>query len=94
MPVLLSAFFFGTLGPAIGILVLLMAINIVLGNAVEPRLMGKGLGFEPAPRLFLPVLRGWLWGIPGMILAVPILAVVKIIFDNVPSLRAIEAIMD
>jgi predicted PurR-regulated permease PerM len=36
----------------------------------------------------------WLWGIPGMILAVPILAILKIIFANVPSLKILEMIMD
>lgn len=94
LPVLLSVFYFGTLGPAIGILALLMVINIVLGNAVEPRLMGKGLGLSPLLVIFSLFFGSWLWGIPGMILAVPILAVVKIVFDNVPSLRVLGALMD
>jgi predicted PurR-regulated permease PerM len=93
LPVLLAAFFFGTLGPAAGILVLLMAINLVLGNFVEPRLMGRGLGLSPLLVFFSLFFGAWLWGIPGMILAVPILAVLKIIFANVPSLRILEAIM-
>jgi predicted PurR-regulated permease PerM len=93
LPVLLAAFFFGSLGPAAGILVLLMAINLVLGNFFEPRLMGKGLGLSPLLVFFSLFFGAWLWGIPGMILAVPILAVLKIIFANVPSLRILEAIM-
>jgi len=94
LPVLLAAFFFDNLGPALGILVLLMAINIVLGNAVEPRLQGKGLGLSPLLVFFSLFFGSWLWGIPGMILAVPILAVLKIIISNVPSLKALEAMMD
>ena len=94
LPVLLAAFYFGTIGPAIGILILLMAINLILGNAVEPRLMGKGLGLSPLLVLFSLFFGSWLWGIPGMILAVPILAVLKIVFDNVPALRTIGAVMD
>jgi AI-2 transport protein TqsA len=94
MPVLLAAFYFGTIGPAIGILALLMTMNIILGNAVEPRLMGKGLGLSPLLVLFSLFFGSWLWGIPGMILAVPILAVLKIIFDNVPALKALGAVMD
>ena len=94
LPVLLAAFYFGTLGPAIGILVLLMTVNIVLGNVVEPRIMGKGLGLSPLLVLFSLFFGSWLWGIPGMILAVPILAVVKIVFANVPSLKALGMIMD
>jgi AI-2 transport protein TqsA len=94
LPVLLSVFYFGTLGPAVGILALLMAVNIVLGNAVEPRLMGKGLGLSPLLVIFSLFFGSWLWGVPGMILAVPILAVVKIVFDNIPSLRVLGALMD
>ncbi|HYA48947.1 MAG TPA: AI-2E family transporter, partial [Burkholderiales bacterium] len=61
--------------------------------AVEPRLMGKGLGLSPLLVLFSLFFGSWLWGIPGMILAVPILAVVKIVFDNIPSLRVLGAVM-
>jgi predicted PurR-regulated permease PerM len=94
LPVLLATFFFGNLGPAAGILVLLMTVNVVLGNVVEPRLMGRGLGLSPLLVFFSLFFGAWLWGIPGMILAVPILAVIKIIFSNVPSLKTLEAMMD
>jgi len=94
VPVLLAAFYFGHLGPAVGILVLLMAINLVLGNFVEPRLMGKGLELSPLLVFFSLFFGAWLWGIPGMILAVPSLSILKIIFSNVPSLRMLEAMMD
>jgi predicted PurR-regulated permease PerM len=94
LPVLLAAFYFGTFGPAVAILALLMAINLILGNAVEPRLMGKGLGLSPLLVFFSLFFGAWLWGIPGMILAVPILAILKIIFANVPSLKILEMIMD
>ncbi len=93
LPVLLATFFFGNLGPVVGILVLLMAINILLGNFVEPRLMGKGLGLSPLLVFFSLFFGVWLWGIPGMILAVPILAILKIIFSNIPSLKILEAMM-
>jgi predicted PurR-regulated permease PerM len=94
LPVLLATFFFGNLGPAMGILVLLMAINVVLGNVIEPRLMGRGLGLSPLLVFFSLFFGSWLWGIPGMILAVPILAVLKIIISNIPSLKILEAMMD
>jgi len=94
LPVLLSVFYFSTLGPAIGILVLLMTVNFILGNAVEPRFLGKGLGLSPLLVLFSLFFGNWMWGIPGMILAVPILAVLKIVLDNIPSLRFLAAMMD
>jgi len=94
LPVLLAAFFFESFGPALGILVLLMAVNLILGNAVEPRLMGKGLGLSPLLVFFSLFFGAWLWGIPGMMLAVPILAVLKIVFANIPPLKVLETIMD
>jgi AI-2 transport protein TqsA len=92
-PVLMSVFYFGSLGPAIGILGLLTAFNVILGNFVEPRLMGKGLGLSQLLVFFSLFFGAWLWGIPGMILAVPILAVLKIIFANVPSLKVLDELM-
>jgi len=94
LPVLLAAFYFGSLGQALAILVLLMVLNLALGNVVEPRLMGKGLGLSPLLVFFSLFFGSWLWGIPGMILSVPILAILKIIFGNIPSLKILETMMD
>jgi predicted PurR-regulated permease PerM len=56
--------------------------------------MGKGLELSPLLVFFSLFFGAWLWGIPGMILAVPSLAILKIIFDNVPSLKMLAAMMD
>jgi AI-2 transport protein TqsA len=93
LPVLLAAFYFTSPGPAIGILITLMAVHMTVGNLVEPRLLGKGLGLSPLLVFFSLFFGYWLWGISGMILSVPILSVLKIIFSNVPSLRILEAMM-
>jgi predicted PurR-regulated permease PerM len=49
--------------------------------------MGKGLGLSPLAIIFSLIFWYWLWGIPGTILAVPILAVLKIVASNIPSLK-------
>lgn len=92
-PVLMAVFFFGSIGPALGIAGLLTAVNVAIGNFVEPKLMGKGLGLSQLLVFFSLFFGSWLWGIPGMILAVPILAVLKIIFANVPSLKVLDELM-
>jgi len=48
---------------------------------------------SPLLVLFALFFWGWLWGIPGMILAVPIMAVIKIVCSNVPSLHFLETLM-
>ena len=68
-------------------------LDAVLGNYIEPRVMGKGLGLSPLLVFFSLLFWGWLWGIPGMILSVPLTAVVRIVCQNVPSLRPVAVLM-
>jgi predicted PurR-regulated permease PerM len=68
-------------------------IQNAMGNFVEPKLMGRGLGLSPLVVLFALFFWGWLWGIAGMILAVPIVAVVKIVCNNIPELKFIAILM-
>ncbi len=56
--------------------------------------MGKELNLSPLLVLFSLFFWAWLWGIPGMILAVPLLTGARIFFDNVPSLRFLGTMMD
>jgi len=93
LPVLFAFFQFGSIWPSLWILVLLTASDTIVSKIVEPKLMGRGLGLSPLAVLFSLFFWGWLWGIPGMILAVPITAVIKIICGNVPSLRFIESLL-
>ena len=54
---------------------------------------GSSLGLSPLVVLVFLFLWGWLWGIPGMILAVPVAAIIKIICANIPDLHIIAALM-
>lgn len=92
-PVFIALFQFDSIWPAFWILLILISIQMVMGNFIEPRLMGHGLGLSPLVVLFFLFFWGWLWGMPGMILAVPLAAIVKIICDNIPELRFIAALM-
>jgi len=95
LPVLLAVFLEGSLSLKVGlVLAILTAVHVALKRFLERRLMGKELELSPLLALFSLFFWAWLWGIPGMILAVPILAVMKIVFANVPSLRFLEAMMD
>ncbi|MFQ6109622.1 MAG: AI-2E family transporter [Candidatus Aminicenantales bacterium] len=93
LPLTIAAFQFQTLWPAFWILIILSGIQITIGNFIEPRLMGKGLGLSPLVVLFSLFFWGWLWGIPGMILAVPIAAIIKIVCSNISSLAFVAALM-
>jgi len=51
--------------------------------------VGKRLSLNPVGIFIWLLLWGWLWGIPGALLAVPLLAVIKIICDNIVPLASL-----
>lgn len=59
-----------------------LAINMVFGNVVEPRLMGHGVGLSPLVVFLSLVLWGWIFGPVGMLLSVPLTMTVKMALEN------------
>jgi predicted PurR-regulated permease PerM len=64
-----------------------------MGNVVEPKLMEFSLNLSPLLVLVSLFFWGWIWGVWGMILAVPMMSTVKIIFENIESLQPIAVLM-
>jgi len=93
LPVLFSLIQFGSLGKAFWMLVALTALQTTMGNIIEPRLMGRTLNLSPLMVIIFLIFWGYLWGVAGMILAVPILATMTIIFENVPGLRFLSVFL-
>lgn len=58
------------------------AIQFTIGNVLEPKLMGDELDLHPVTILLALVLWGMLWGVVGMLLAAPITAMMKILFER------------
>jgi len=80
-PVLLA---FVQLGAGTSLIVALgyLAVNVVIGNIVEPRFMGKGVGLSTLVVFLSLVFWGWVLGPVGMLLSVPLTMLVKIALDN------------
>jgi AI-2 transport protein TqsA len=57
-------------------------IQLTIGNVIEPKVMGTSLDLHPVTILLSLILWGALWGIVGMLLATPITAVMKILFEK------------
>ncbi len=64
-------------------IVLPLVIQFIMGNIVDPKLMGKSLDLHPVTLLLSLIVWGTLWGIVGMFLATPITAILKIIFERI-----------
>ncbi|MEA3333760.1 MAG: AI-2E family transporter [Pseudomonadota bacterium] len=55
--------------------------------------MGKGLNLSPLTVLLSLLFWGWMWGIPGMLLSVPITAAIKIAFEQIEATRPFAIMM-
>jgi len=67
---------------------------IVEGMIVTPMVLGYRLTLNPAAIFIWLVLWNWLWGIPGAVIAVPMLVVVKILCDNLPSMAPMGRLLE
>lgn len=75
--VLIALMQFGTL-KAVYVAVVYLAVNIIFGNILEPRLMGYGFGVSPVLVLFSLIFWGWVLGPLGTLFAVPLTMAVQV----------------
>ncbi|WP_062270701.1 AI-2E family transporter [Endozoicomonas arenosclerae] len=69
------------------------AINMVIGNILEPRVLGKGLGLSPMVVFLSLLIWGWLLGPIGMLLSVPLTISIKILLESSPGSRRFAALL-
>lgn len=72
---------------------LLIIMQNVVGNIIEPKVMGDQLDLSPLLLLFSLFLGGYIWGIVGMVLSVPVVSMIKIILMNFETTKPIGILM-
>jgi len=72
---------------------LYLGVNLLFGNVIEPKVLGKELNLSPLVVLMAVVIWASLWGIAGMFVAAPLTRVIQLVFANIPSTRAIAILM-
>jgi AI-2 transport protein TqsA len=86
-PVVLSALQFADIGSVLLVLVVLTAAQMFVGSVLEPYVMGNSLNLSPTVILLGLAVWSALWGIPGAILSVPIMASLLIVMASFESTR-------
>lgn len=84
-PVLMTLIQYGSFGYTFLVGAVLIVVQNIIGNLFEPKIFGDRLGLNPIVILLSLMLWGYLWGIVGMFLSVPLTAVLKIIISNSSS---------
>lgn len=92
-PAVIALVQFDTLTPFVAATILLTLIQFLIGNMLEPRLMGKGLNISPLVMLLALAFWGSIWGVTGMFLAVPLMVVVMIICSNFEHGRPVAILL-
>ncbi len=92
-PIVISLLEYGIGVKTISLAALLIINQNIIGNFVEPHYLGRQMDLSPVFVLFSLIFWGWIWGIPGMFLSVPIAAAIKIFFSNIEPLKPIAIIM-
>ncbi len=85
--------FFPIWANVIYVAVLMISIQMVLGNILDPRIQGVQLNLSPFIILVSLSVWGYIWGVAGMFLAVPITSVIQIVCANVQSLKSIAVMI-
>jgi predicted PurR-regulated permease PerM len=91
-PVLLALILHG-FWPGVGVLACYLVINFTIGNFLEPIFLGDRFGISTVIVVLSVLFWGFIWGPVGMLLAVPLTMLVKVMLDNNSDLRWISAFM-
>ena len=93
LPALMAVVQFGELGPILMLVLALSTVQFVIGNFLDPYVMGSSLNLSPFAILISLAVWSELWGIPGAFLAVPITAIVTIVFSEFPGTRPVAVLL-
>ncbi|MDQ5764006.1 AI-2E family transporter [Klebsiella pneumoniae] len=93
IPPILQVLVFGGLYETLVVLAGYLIVNLVFGNILEPRIMGRGLGLSTLVVFLSLIFWGWLLGPVGMLLSVPLTIIVKIALEQTSGGQSIAFLL-
>lgn len=93
LPAIFSLIQFAEFAPFFIILFVIGAFQVIIGNYLEPRVMGNTLNISPLFGIFALAIWGSIWGITGMLLSVPITVALIIVMAQFPTTRKVAILL-
>jgi methanogenic corrinoid protein MtbC1 len=94
MPTLVAFALFPGWSKSIEVLGSFIVLDQIAAHLVEPFLIGRGIGVAPAALLISTMYWAWLWGMPGLLIAIPLTACLKVAGDYLPPLSFLAILLD
>ncbi len=92
-PAVFAVLQFGEFYPLFLVVIIVGAIQIIVGSILEPRIMGDSFNISPLVVIIALSFWGTLWGIIGLVLSVPITVISIIIFSEFPATRPVAIML-
>lgn len=84
---------FDSLGTAIIAPLIYAGCNLIESQLVTPSILGRRLALNPVVVFISVIFWGWLWGMPGAMMAVPLLIIVHVLCSNIPGLSFVSDLL-
>jgi AI-2 transport protein TqsA len=92
-PTIFAMLQFGDITHPILVLTIVGSIQVVIGNLLEPRVMGNNLNISTLVVFITLTVWGAIWGVIGMLLSVPVTVIMILILSEIPSTRGIAILL-
>ncbi len=93
LPIPVALVQFETMGPVLAMVILMTVVQLVIGNGIDPLLMGQNLNLSPVTILAALVFWGLIWGVVGMLLAAPLTAILRIVLAQFETTRPMSDLL-
>lgn len=88
-PLLYALFLTDSLLFPLGVILVFVIVQFLEGNFITPRIIGSKVSINPFIAMIALIIGGQLWGISGMILFVPLVGILRVVFEKIPALRPV-----
>ena len=93
LPVFMAVIQFDRVGPIIALGLLLGGSQFIIGSIIDPMIMGNRLRLNTVTVIFGLLFWGYIWGIPGMLLSVPLMVTIRLLLERTEDFSILARVM-